>query len=66
MDSDNIDAFVAVKDKIRELMNEYADNLAGGNINSYEEYRNVVGIIHGLALAERILLDVASKQIDAD
>ena len=66
MEQDNLDSLVAVKAKVRELMNDYADNLAAGNINSYDEYRNVVGIIHGLALAERILLDIASRQIDAD
>jgi len=39
-------------------MNEVADMVATGSAQSFEEYRKMVGIIEGLALAERELLDL--------
>lgn len=54
-------ALAAVHKMIRETMNEMADNLATGSVASFEEYKLTVGKIHGLALAERYLLDVSAK-----
>jgi hypothetical protein len=47
-------------------MNEYADNLAAGMAPDFPEYKYVVGQIHGLALAERIILDIGSRRISAE
>lgn len=43
---------------IRERMNELADAIATGSAQSFEEYQKMVGVIEGLALAERELLDL--------
>ena len=39
-------------------MNEMADAVATGSAQSFDEYRKMCGIIEGLALAERELLDL--------
>ena len=39
------------------MMNEQTDHLATGNIKNFEEYKRMVGVIEGLALAEREVLD---------
>jgi hypothetical protein len=46
-------------------MNNYADDLAGGACRSFEEYQKLCGIISGLALAERYLLDLLQKVEEA-
>ena len=50
-----------LRDKIRTDMNNYADDIAGGACRTYEEYQKLCGIISGLALAERYLLDLLQK-----
>jgi hypothetical protein len=50
-----------LRDQIRRDMNNYADDLAGGACRSFEEYQKLCGIISGLALAERYLLDLLKK-----
>ena len=50
-----------LRDQIRKDMNNYADDLAGGMCRSFEEYQKLCGIISGLALAERYLLDLLKK-----
>ena len=55
-----------LRDKIRTDMNNYADDLAGGVCRSYDEYQKLCGIIQGLALAERHLLDLAEKLENSD
>ena len=50
-----------LRDKIRTDMNNYADDLAGGACRNFEEYQKLCGIISGLALAERYLLDLQQK-----
>jgi len=61
-----IQEFASVlRDKIRTDMNNYADDLAGGACRSFEEYQKLCGIISGLALAERYLLDLLQKVEDA-
>jgi len=54
-----------LRDKLRTDMNNYADDLAGGACRSFEEYQKLCGIISGLALAERYLLDLLQKVEDA-
>jgi hypothetical protein len=50
-----------LREKIRTDMNNYADDLAGGACRSFEEYQKLCGIISGLALAERYLIDLLQK-----
>jgi len=54
-----------LRDQIRKDMNNYADDLAGGACRSFEEYQKLCGIISGLALAERYILDLLKKVEDA-
>lgn len=50
-----------LREKLRTDMNNYADDCAGGACRTFEEYQKLCGIIQGLALAERYLLDLAEK-----
>jgi hypothetical protein len=52
---------IAVRKKIRATMEQIADNIACGGCVSFEEYKRQTGIIEGLALAERELLDLLEK-----
>jgi hypothetical protein len=54
-----------LRDQIRKDMNNYADDLAGGACRSFEEYQKLCGIISGLALAERYVLDLLKKVEDS-
>ncbi len=55
-----------LREQIRNDMNNYADDIAGGVCRNFEEYQKLVGVIQGLALAERYILDLAKKAEDAD
>ena len=55
-----------LREKIRTDMNNYADDLAGGQCRSFDEYQKLCGVIQGLALAERHLLDLAEKVEKSD
>ena len=62
-----IQDFVRVlREKIRTDMNNSADDLAGGSCRTFEEYQKLCGIIQGLALAERYLIDLAQKVEESD
>ena len=62
-----IDEFARVlREKIRNDMNNYADDLAGGACRSFDEYQKLCGVIQGLAIAERHLLDLAEKVEQSD
>lgn len=50
-----------LREKIRTDMNNYADDLASGTCRSFDEYQKLCGLIQGLAVAERYLLDLAEK-----
>ena len=51
----------AVLKKIRKTVDEMADSIARGGCSSFDEYKRMTGIIEGLALAERELLDLLEK-----
>jgi len=55
-----------LREKLRTDMNNYADDCAGGACRTFEEYQKLCGIIQGLALAERYLLDLAQKVEKSD
>lgn len=50
-----------LRDKLRIDMNNYADDLSAGTCRSFEEYQKLCGVIQGLALAERHLIDLVEK-----
>ena len=59
----------AFKEELRKLMNDYADTVSTGGATDFPHYRHLVGVIEGLALAERTfldLIDAANKQEDLD
>ena len=55
-----------LREKIRTDMNNYADDIAGGACRNFDEYQKLCGLIQGLALAERHLIDLAEKVEKAD
>jgi hypothetical protein len=50
-----------LRKKIREDMNNYTDDMAGGACRTFEEYHKLCGVIQGLAIAEAYLLDLAKR-----
>ena len=57
----------AFKEELRKLMNDYADTVSTGGATDFPHYRHLVGVIEGLALAERAFLDTvdaAKKEED--
>ena len=57
----------ALRAKLREDMNNYADDVATGTCQSFEAYQRLCGKIEGLAIAERHLLDLIHvQQVDED
>jgi hypothetical protein len=61
MDLQTMDVFTALRNKIREDMNNYADDVATGQCTDLSQYKELCGVIRGLALAERHLMDLAEK-----
>ena len=57
--------FSHLQKTIRSQMNEYADHISGGGCKNFEEYSKCCGIIEGLALNEREILDLQSKYENA-
>lgn len=55
-----------IKKKIRHHMNEIADDLAGGAAIDYPNYRYLVGMISGLAIVEREILDYEKSLSEED
>jgi hypothetical protein len=55
----------ALQVEYRNEMNEVSDHMSSGGCNSFEDYQRCVGVITGLAYAERALLDL-NDRIDRD
>ena len=55
-----------LREQVRKDMNNYADDLAGGACRSFDEYQKLCGVIQGLAIAERYILDLAEKVEKSD
>jgi hypothetical protein len=47
-------------------MNDYADTVAGGSAQDFSEYKKLCGVIEGLVLAERELLDIRNKAVSEE
>jgi len=50
-----------LKKRLRDIMNEHADHISTGACKDYSDYQKMAGIIEGLALAEREVLDWLDK-----
>ncbi len=50
-----------LQQRLREMMNNYSNSMIGGSCKNFPEYTHQTGIIYGLALAERELLDLDDK-----
>ena len=62
-----IDTFARVlREQIRKDLNNYADDLAGGACQSFDQYQKLCGVIQGLAMAERYVIDLAKKAEESD
>lgn len=55
-----------LRKKVREMMNEHADHVACGAAVDWADYRYNVGVIEGLAKAERELLDMMERLTQQD
>ena len=53
-----------LRKKIREHMNNFSDDVSTGGASSFEEYRRICGVIQGLAIAEREILDLDERLRD--
>ncbi len=51
-----------IRQKIRQRLNEFADDLASGCATDFSQYKYLTGIIAGLALVERDILDLKEIQ----
>lgn len=60
------DWMTLLRTQLRKEMNQYADDVATGGCTSYEDYKRLCGVIQGLALSERLLLDLAEKKEKMD
>tara|TARA_R100001530_G_scaffold117428_1_gene84548 strand:- start:1275 stop:1475 length:201 start_codon:yes stop_codon:yes gene_type:complete len=54
-------ALQVLRERIRVMMNDTADHLSAGGCKNFDEYSKCCGIIEGLAMAERELLDLNKK-----
>ena len=61
MNRSSENSFDYLRDKLRNQMNDISDHVSGGACKDYNDYAKCCGIIEGLALAERELLDLKSK-----
>lgn len=55
-----------LRHKIRQKLNELADDLAVGSAKDYAEYRHMTGIVAGLAIVERDIIDIQERMAQED
>jgi hypothetical protein len=61
MEIQAMDFITALKNKLRTDMNNFTDDLANGQCTDFAQYKELCGVIRGLAYAERHLLDLAEN-----
>jgi len=61
-----MDELDLVNKKIREQMDQMADHMATGGCKSYDDYKSCSGVVAGLAVAEREILDIKERIAVAD
>lgn len=59
MELQAMDFITALRTKLRTDMNNFTDDLANGQCSDFAQYKELCGVIRGLAFAERHLLDLA-------
>ena len=62
-DIKELSLFEFLQKRLREALNEHADHIATGNCKDFAEYKRLTGVIEGLALAERELLDWIERNV---
>jgi len=53
-----------LKKRFRDIMNQHADHVSTGACKDYSDYQKMTGVIEGLALAEREVLDWVQKHVE--
>jgi hypothetical protein len=66
MDLHAMDFVTALRNKLRTDMNNFTDDLANGQCTDFATYKELCGVIRGLAFAERHLLDLAENMKEDD
>lgn len=61
-----MDELFVIKQKIREKLNQLADDLALGSAQDYSQYKYLTGMVAGLAIVEREILDLEAMKTAAD
>jgi hypothetical protein len=61
MDLQAMDFITALRNRLRTDMNNFTDDLANGQCTDFATYKELCGVIRGLAYAERHLLDLAEN-----
>ena len=59
-------ALDVIRQKIRSKMNELADDIALGSAKDFADYKFLTGIISGLAMVERDIIDLQEVQRNAE
>jgi len=60
------DWFEDIRREIRVVMNEVTDSVIANGCTSFDDYKLQVGRVEGLAIAERIVLDMRKKILQDD
>lgn len=55
-----------LKQKIRERLNQLADDLALGGAHDFSEYKYLTGMVAGFAMIERDILDLEEARKNAE
>ena len=55
-----------LKRRIREILHQHSEHISSGVCSDYSNYQKMAGVIEGLKLAERELLDWVEKNIKED
>ncbi len=54
-------ALQVLRENIRTMMNDVSDHISTGSCKTFDEYSKCCGIIEGLAMAEREILDINQR-----
>jgi hypothetical protein len=57
-----MDELDVLRAKYRELLNDMSDHISTGSCEDFSEYSRCCGVIEGIAMAERELLDLKKKK----
>jgi hypothetical protein len=61
MDLATLNIMESLRDKLRTDMNNFTDDLANGQCASFEQYKELCGVIRGLSLAQSHVNDLMRK-----